>query len=94
MTLQTAKPLGTYLQDYNVNTPAITENVYGKGKAYYIVVQPDLEFLKEFLGDVIEEANVEANLTETLPYGVTVSKEVEKNRKMMYIFFRILTDIL
>lgn len=49
---------------------------------------------ERILGDVIEEANVEANLTETLPYGVTVSKEVEKNRKMMYIFFRILTDIL
>ena len=50
MTLQTAKPLGTYLQDYNVNTPAITENAYGKGKAYYVAVQPDLEFLKEFFG--------------------------------------------
>ena len=94
MTLQTAKPLGTYLQDYNVNTPAITENAYGKGKAYYVAVQPDLEFLKEFLGDVIEEANVEANLTETLPMELLFQKEVEKNRKMMYIFFRILTDIL
>ena len=81
VTLQTAKPLGTYLQDYNVNTPAITENAYGKGKAYYVVVQPDLEFLKEFLGDVIEEANVEANLTETLPYGVTVSKRSGKEQK-------------
>ena len=81
LTLQTAKPLGTYLQDYNVNTPAITENAYGKGKAYYVAVQPDLEFLKEFLGDVIEEANVEANLTETLPYGVTVSKRSGKEQK-------------
>ena len=81
VTLQTAKPLGTYLQDYNVNTPAITENAYGKGKAYYVAVQPDLEFLKEFLGDVIEEANVEANLTETLPYGVTVSKRSGKEQK-------------
>ena len=44
-------------------------------------VQPDLEFLKEFLGDVIEEANVEANLTETLPYGVTVSKRSGKEQK-------------
>ena len=33
VTLQTAKPLGTYLQDYNVNTPAITENAYGKRKS-------------------------------------------------------------
>ena len=101
MTLQTAKPLGTYLQDYNVNTPAITENAYGKGKAYYVAVQPDLEFLKEFLGDVIEEANVEANWYARIKVLETVAdamekkiKEVEKNRKMMYIFFRILTDIL
>ena len=37
--------------------------------------------MKEFLGDVIEEANVEANLTETLPYGVTVSKRSGKEQK-------------
>lgn len=36
-----------------------------------------------------------ANLTETLPYGVTVSKRSEKEQeKMMYIFFKFLTDIL
>lgn len=36
---------------------------------------------ERILGDVIEEANVEANLTETLPYGVTVSKEVERTER-------------
>ena len=41
VTLQTAKPLGTYLQDYNVNTPAITENAYGKGKG---IVSTNMDF--------------------------------------------------
>ena len=59
-----------------------------------ILLFNQIEFLKEFLGDVIEEANVEANLTEALPYGVTVSKRSGKEQKDDYIFFRILTDIL
>lgn len=74
VTLKTAKALGLYLQDYNAKTPAITENSYGKGKAFYLAVQPDIDFLRDFLKEVAKEAKVEPNIPDALPYGVTVSK--------------------
>ena len=55
--------------------------MYGKGKAYYVAVQPDLEFFERIFWAIYWEANVEANLTETLPYGVTVSKKSGKEQK-------------
>lgn len=74
VTLKTAAPLGVYLKDYIAKTPAITENSYGNGKAFYLAVQPEMEFLRDFLKAVAEEANVEPNIPDALPYGVTVSK--------------------
>ena len=74
ITLKTAKALSVYLQDYNANTPAVAENLYGKGKAYYIAVQPDIDFLRNFMNQVAKEADVEPNIHDPLPYGVTVSK--------------------
>lgn len=88
VTLKTAKVLGNYLRDYNANTPAITENEYGKGKAYYLAVQPDLDFLRVFLSDLIADTKIEANLSEILPYGVTVSKRSGNDKKADVYFLQ------
>lgn len=74
VTLKGASVLGQYTQDYNQGTPVVTRHSYGKGMAYYVGAEMPREFLLEFYRDVCDYAEVKANLSCPLPYGVTVNK--------------------
>jgi len=74
VTIKGADVLGAYTSDYNAKTAAVTKNTYGRGAAYYIAAEMPREFLLDFYREVCEQADVKPNLSNPLPYGVTVSK--------------------
>ena len=44
-----AQVLAAYGEDFYAGCPCVTENSYGKGKAYYIGTQPEQAFLDDFM---------------------------------------------
>jgi len=64
--------------------PALTENAYGKGKAYYIAGRTDEHFLKDFYGAIAREAGL-LPLVEDLPYGVLCTKRVGDHGEFLFV---------
>ncbi len=54
----TAETLAVYGREFYENSPCLTVNSYGKGKAYYIGTQPEDVFLADFFGKVCEDADI------------------------------------
>lgn len=70
----TASVLGTYTKDWYAGWPAILENKYGKGTAYYIASFADISLLKKLYGTICKNIGIERNLDVDLPKNVTVGK--------------------
>ena len=70
----TADVLGTFTKDWYAGWPALLENKYGKGSAFYIASFADITFLKEFYSVICKRIGIERNLDVELPKNVTVGK--------------------
>lgn len=76
----------------------MTENVYGKGSAYYLAAQSDQQFLKAFYKDVfgkaglLESSSSVGSISEHLPYGVTVAKREDETGEKGLIFVMNFND--
>lgn len=55
--LKTAKALGSFEDDWLKNSPAVTFNECGKGKAYYIAFRSNEDFLEQFYDDIVPDRN-------------------------------------
>ncbi len=67
-----AKVLASYGSDFYAGTPVMTENTYGKGKAYYIGTEPNDAFLADFVAEICKENDIKA------PFEVSDAVEVTK----------------
>ena len=67
-----AKVLASYGSDFYAGTPVMTENTYGKGKAYYIGTEPNDTFLADFVAEICKENDIKA------PFEVSDAVEVTK----------------
>lgn len=76
---KSAKVLGTYKSDFYKDTPALTVNEYGKGKAYYIAGGVGADFYVDFCNDLVDEIGITRSLNATLPSGVTAHTRVGDN---------------
>lgn len=70
---ESARVLGTYVEDFYAGTPCVTVNEWGKGKAYYIATRADAEFLDDFYASLMADADIEP-LVRGLPRGVQVTR--------------------
>jgi beta-galactosidase len=77
-----AEVLAKYGSDFYANTPVITCNTFGHGKAYYVGTCPDTTFLTDFVKTICEEKRIQPLLQ--VPKGV----EVTERRKdgVSYLF--------
>ena len=82
MHLEGAECVSSYLKDFYKDTPVITANSCGKGKAWYVGTRSDECFYRAFVKDVMDEAGVHG-IMET-PEGVEAA--VRKNEKGTVIF--------
>jgi beta-galactosidase len=55
----TAKVLATFVNDYYAGCPAVTENHFGKGKAFYIGTRPDKNFMTDLFTKILSEKQIE-----------------------------------
>lgn len=77
----TAHAIAEYDSGYLINTPAATENDYGKGKAFYIGFRDDGSFIGALYDKITQ------NISKyTLPNGIRISKR--SNNKDTYIFIQ------
>lgn len=80
-----AKVLAEYSSDFYKGRPALTENEYGKGKAYYIASRNEDEFNRDFLTNLVDKIGIEQNLDTAIPEGVTISKREDDNNEYLFI---------
>lgn len=69
-----AKILGEYQQDFYAGMPAVTENTFGKGKAYYVAFRNDADFADDFCNSLIEKIGIVPDCNIKAPYGVFARK--------------------
>ncbi len=74
MHLKSASVLGEYGRRFYAGTPAVTENTYGKGKAYYVGFRADDAFIYDFTQPLIAETGLTPDLAAELPAGVTARR--------------------
>lgn len=80
-----AKVLAEYSSDFYKGRPALTENKYGKGKAYYIASRNGDEFNRDFFTSLVDKIGIERNLDTSIPEGVTISKREDDNNEYLFI---------
>ena len=74
----TAEVLMTYGKDFYDGMPAMTRNVYGKGKAYAVCADFEQGLYDEVCRKLAEEAGVE-RIVEEVPEGVDVTMREQKD---------------
>ncbi len=72
--------LAQYQKDFYKGAPALTENAYGDGKAYYVAFGYDDAFCKDFINDILKTTTVCSDT------GITSEDDVEVTKRGEYIF--------
>lgn len=81
--LEGAKALAVYGKDFYAGMPCITENSFGKGKAYYIATDPHEKLLYDFIGKLCSERGIKPPLD--VPKGVEVTRRVKDRREFTFV---------
>jgi len=78
-----ARTLAVYGDDFYAGRPCLTENTFGKGKAYYIATDPDDRFLADFMGYLCDCKGLRAPLD--VPPGVEVTRRFKAQKAFTFI---------
>ena len=79
------KTLSVYEKDFYKNSPVITENVFGKGKAYHIGSCAGTDLYKDFFGKITEELGLERAMNIEVPQNVSLSYRVSEKGKYVFV---------
>ena len=82
----TAKTLMVYGKDFYAGTPALLENDFGEGKAYYVCADAEQALYDDLYGKLAKEAGVSPILRTEIPDGVEVTGRSGEN--VEYIFLQ------
>jgi len=77
-----AETVAVYTKSFFAGRPAITRNQFGEGTAYYLGTRPDMPFLVQFLGDILDERDIRPPFP--TPPNVEIAARV--NEDMTYLF--------
>ena len=66
--------LGNYQKDFYAGMPAVTENKYGKGTAYYVAFRNDEDFAEDFCEGLVEKFNIDRDTSISADKGVIIRK--------------------
>lgn len=81
----TAKTLMVYGKDFYAGMPALLENDFGKGKAYYVCADTEQDFYDDLYRKLVKEAGV-SGIHEDIPEGVEMTSRSGEHAD--YIFFQ------
>ncbi len=82
---QGAKVLATYKTDFFKGFPALTENTFGRGKAYYIASQNENAFIRAVYEEIFEQAGMNCGFKAELGEGVTVACRTGERIKIWFL---------
>jgi beta-galactosidase len=82
--LEQAQALAYYSDDIFVNSPAITQNSYGKGVAYYLSGRTGHEFNRLFYQALTNELSIKKTI-DTIPYGVSVTSRKTDESEFVFV---------
>ncbi len=71
---QGAKILGEYKSDFYSDSPAVTENTYGNGKAYYVAFANPGDFAEDFCNKLIDVYNITPDSDIKAENGISIRK--------------------
>lgn len=83
MHMEQAKALAVYEKDFYAGTPVISENEFGKGKAYYIATSPETAFYGDFLQKVLDDNEIKP-VFKSYP-NVEVTVREKENKKYTFL---------
>lgn len=104
-----AKTLGVYGKDFYAGSSSVTENLFGKGRTYFIGARTDIDFLNKFYKDIIDHLGVTQNFVVKGDEDVSVQlrydnvksyyfvmnfSEVEKTIEVVKMSYDIICDEL
>ena len=75
--VQSAKSLANYADEWYGNTPCVTENSYGKGKAIYQACRDKGELTSAVFDKVLSGVGLTPLLASSLPHGVTAHSRTD-----------------
>jgi beta-galactosidase len=81
--LESAKALAVYGKDFYAGRPVLTENSYGKGKAYYIASDPEEGFVSDFIEELCGINGLEAPFK--TPAGVELTQRVKEDTTYTFV---------
>lgn len=81
----TCATLAVYHSDFYKNTPALTVNFYGKGKAYHVASTPEQSFFDDFCKMLSKEAKLEKAMEADIPENVSVQYRESKDGRIIFI---------
>lgn len=81
--LETASELASYGQDFYAGMPAVTENLFGEGKAYYIATDPQQSFINGFFKQMCIDNGIAASLD--APEGVEITERFKGDTKYTFV---------
>jgi beta-galactosidase len=81
--VESAKVLAVYGKDFYVGRPVLTENSFGKGKAYYVASDPETTFIKGFIKYLCEGQGMKAPLEAV--QGVEITQRFKEDQSFTFI---------
>ena len=83
MHLEGAKALALYEEDFYAGTPVITENDFGKGKAYYVGTRSSQEFYRLFMRERMEEKGIFPVVD--AQEGIEATERFKEGRSVLFV---------
>jgi beta-galactosidase len=80
---ETAGVVATFGEEFYAGWPAVTENEFGEGHAFYIGTDPEPEFLLHFYRTICADAGVGPVLESS--EGVEVRRRSQKDRSFLFV---------
>lgn len=77
-----AKVLAKYSSEFYAGTPAVTENQYGKGKAWYVGTKLKHEGLTQLFNHIVLQANIESLVCDG--HKLEVTRRITNDGKELY----------
>ena len=79
-----AKTMAAYQDAFYAGYPVLTENTFGKGKAFYIAARTGEDFLEDFYAYAVKEAGI-TPLIPDLPKGVLCTERIGDAGRLLFV---------
>ena len=81
--LEGATALASYGEDFYAGRPAITEHIFGKGRAIYVATRVEKKLIDALLGELLDDLKIAGPLS--VPAGVEVTRREGSGRSYLFM---------